>query len=100
GRDAFRTCPMWIKRATGNPDASLLGLLTSEGKTDHVQYWMPDNGTTWTKASWEAKYKKHVEGLIECCEAVGRGPTHLPSGCKANCPDQPTGTCPADRWTP
>jgi hypothetical protein len=101
-RPGFMTCDTWIKRATGRPDSNLEQLLTDEGKKEHVQFWMPDSedGSTWTKATWEAKYKKHVDGLIACCQAVGKGPTGLPPGCKAYCPDQQDGKCPADRWAP
>ncbi len=96
----FQTCPNWIHRATGKPDAALAALLTHTGGSEPVSYWMPDfeDGSTWSKSDWEARYRKHVDGLIGCCEAVGRGPSGLPKGCKPYCPDQPGGTCPPDRW--
>ncbi len=93
----YKTCDTWINRTTGKPDDPLKALLTEEAKKDHVQYWMPD-GVDLSKADWEKKYRKHVDGLIACCKAVGKGPNRLPDGCKAYCPDQADGKCPADRW--
>ena len=91
----YQTCDKWIHRTTGKPDAALKKLLTGLSATD--PYWMPD-GTDLTGNDWEQKYRKHVDGLIKCCQAVGKGSTGLPDGCTAYCPDTSTGACPADRW--
>lgn len=98
-RPDFRTCDTWINRATGRADPALATRLSGTGRQEHSQYWMPEDGTRWTRAAWESLYDDHVKGLVDCCRAVGRGPTGLPPDCRAYCPDRTDGTCPADRWT-
>jgi hypothetical protein len=92
----YRTCDEWINRSVGRPSAAFSALLTAEGAAEHVQFWMPDDGTTWSAATWP--YGSHVDGLIDCCKKVGAGTTPLPDGCSAYCPDTADGSCPADRW--
>jgi hypothetical protein len=119
GRD-FNSCKVWIKRTTGTPFTHTVtgaDLVTDFGKAEDIRYWMPDGDSGGLKPdghpntgqdakSFEATYRKHVDKVLKCCEAMGKLKSipkisaTLPDGCREMKPtphcsvDQPDGSCP------
>jgi hypothetical protein len=74
------TCRGWIMRVTGQTAKGGTGSgawsthplgANAAALDDKLALWMPPMGET-TRADWTRDYKKEVDHLLQCCEAVGK----------------------------